>query len=417
MHAHTRPASTRSSWTLAPLAVAYLAFPLVMSIARLAEIELQRTWIDGVWALWATGCLLAILARGGRGLRITQAGVLAALLLVMATLARFGPAWFTDEPMLTPWLMELKPLFYLVLAWLTVSAVGLPSSRDFLRFSAALAALILLELALASLAAGEVVRPQGSGEINYDATLLLLGLGLGLTERARLLKILVLCGLLASMSRTTLLSAGLAALFCWPGLSWPRRLGLGLAMLGGIGLAFGLRGLSMDGLHELDRYWMWQTCITLFLENPVQFLTGFAPGVPLPVEAPQALWELWRDQTLQAGAPGVHAYNFHAFWLRLAVTWGLPGLLVFLALILPLLRLGPQARSLGLSMLVQGLTLGLFYLSNVALILLLALRLSRQQGPIFAKHRKLPRPARRAVAPAARQAGRAGPGKIQGADA
>lgn len=387
----------RSPWASAPLAAAYVAFPLAMAASRLLGLPLSRNWIDGLWALWAMGCLLAILVRarpedssrpGGpispdasghvgrhgpdRAGHMPLARPLAALLLALAVLLRFGPGLLGDETEVTPWLMELKPFFYLAVAGLAAAAAGLPGPRSFLRFSAVLAALIILELGLASLAAGEIVRPQGSGEINYDATLLLVGLCLGLPERAPALKALTLAGIAASMSRTTLLSASLVALACWPGLSLARRLAVSLALLACVGLAFDLRGLSMDGLEELDRYWMWSTGLALLGEHPVQAMIGFPPGEPLPVETPDALWALWAEQAQAKEAPGVHAYNFHAFWLRFALTWGLAGVLAALALAAPLFRRGPRARGLGLAMLVQGLTMGLFYLGNVAPVLLLA---------------------------------------------
>lgn len=374
----------RPIWVVAPLAVAYVAFPLAMSAARLTGWTLPRNWIDGFWLLWGLGCLLTLLARGRHGLRFSHGGTLLALLLTLAALLRFGPIWLQEGPELVAWLMELKPFFYLAVTGLTLAAGGLPTPRHFLRAAAALAMLTMLDFGLSGLAAGGVVRPQGSGEINYDAALMLIGLCMGLTERAPALKALVLAGILASMSRTTLLATGLVVLACWPGLSFPRRIGLSMALLAGVGLAFSLRGLSMDGLHELDRYWMWSAGVDLLQDRPMQALAGFAPGRPLPVDVPAALWDLWRDQARETGAPGVHAYNFHSFWLRLALSWGLAAVFAALPACLALLRREPQARGLGLLLLVQGLTMGLFYLSNVGPVLLLALAGSRRFGPVLA---------------------------------
>lgn len=398
--------SERRPWASLPLAAAYVAFPLLMVAVRLGGMPLSRNWIDGLWALWTLGCLLAVLNRAGLGGRdasrtpalrahsLSLAMPLAALLLTLAVLLRFGPGLAHDWTEPVPWLMELKPFFYLTVAGLTAAATGLPGSRAFPRFAAALSVLLLAELALASLAAGEITRPQGSGEINYDATLLLLGLCLGLNERVPGLKALILAGIAASMSRTTLLSAGLVVLICWPGLSLARRLTLSLSLMVCIGLAFTLRGLSWDSLEELDRYWMWRSAVTLMAEHPAQAVTGFAPGIPLPVDTPGALWALWADQAQAVEAPGVHAYNYHAFWLRLAVSWGLPGVLAVLVPTVGLLRRGPRSRALGLVILVQGLTLGLFYLSNVAPVLLLAWWRVRREGSFLACVHEEPPPPR-----------------------
>ncbi|MFO7596256.1 MAG: O-antigen ligase [Desulfocurvibacter africanus] len=378
------PETGRSCLAVVPLVMAYVTYPLSMTVARQAEWALPRNWIDGFWLLWGLGCMFVVLARSHGGPRFSHARTLLMLLLALALLLRFGPIWFQEGPELAAWLMELKPFFYLALAVLAIAAGGTPASKHFLHAAAALAVLILLDFALSSLAAEAVVRPQGSGEINYDAALMLAGLCMGLTQRAPALKALVLAGILASMSRTTLLATGLVVLTCWPGLSFPRRFVLSVALLAGIILAFSLRGLSGDGLSELDRYWMWSAGVDLLRDQPLQALIGFAPGRPLPVDVPAALWELWRDQARQTGAPGVHAYNFHSFWLRLAVSWGLTTMLAVLALFLNLLRRSTQARGLGLLLLVQGLTMGLFYLSNVAPVLLLALAESCRSGPVLA---------------------------------
>lgn len=376
---------TGQSWlAVVPLVMAYVTYPLFMTVARQAEWALPRNWIDGFWLLWGLVCMFVVLARSHGGPRFSHSRTLLTLLLALALLLRFGPIWFQEGPELAAWLMELKPFYYLALAGLAIAAGGTPASKHFLRAAAALAVLILLDLSLSSLAAKAVVRPQGSGEINYDAALMLVGLCMGLDQRAPALKALVLAGILASMSRTTLLATGLVVLACWPGLSFPRRLVLSVALLAGIVLAFSLRGLSMDGLSELDRYWMWSAGVDLLRDQPMQALAGFAPGRPLPVDVPAALWELWRDQARETGAPGVHAYNFHSFWLRLAVSWGVAATLAVLALCLAMLRRSPQARGLGLLLLVQGLTMGLFYLSNVAPVLLLALAGSCRSGPVLA---------------------------------
>ncbi len=375
------PESGRSFPAAVPLVMVYVIYPLSMTVARLADWPLPRNWIDGLWLLWLLASLLALPVSSPR---FPHSRVVLALLSAVAVLLRFGPIWLQEGPVLAAWLMELKPFFYLILVGSALAAGGTPTPNHFLRAAAALAVLILLDLGLSSLAAGTVVRPQGSGEINYDAALMLVGLCMGLCLRAPVLKALILAGIAASMSRTTLLATGLVVLACWPGFSLSRRLALCVAMLAGIALAFSLRGLSMGGLGELDRYWMWSAGVDLLQDRPMQALVGFAPGRPLPVDAPVALWELWRDQSLETGAPGVHAYNFHSFWLRLAVSWGLAAMLGMLALCLALLRRGPVGRGLGLLLIVQGLTMGLFYLSNVAPVLLLALARACRSGPDLA---------------------------------
>jgi hypothetical protein len=83
---------------------------------------------------------------------------------------------------------------------------------------------------------------------------------------------------------------------------------------------------------------------------------------------------LWDLQQNAWGLSGVFAYNFHSFWLRSALTWGLAAqaaLLAALGYAAWRLRHGP-VRGLAVLALVMGMTMGLFYLSNVAVPLYLA---------------------------------------------
>jgi hypothetical protein len=378
----------------APLALAYFAYPLTSLAAETLGSALPRNWIDMAWPLLAAAALPALAS--GRCLpgRAAALGAAALCLAGTAVLARFGGSLLAGQPQWVPWLMELKPLVYLGAALCWLAAFGPPRPRHFVRWGALLAGALLLELAVRSLAAGAVVRPHGSGEVNYDACLLALSLCMALAgPRPRPGAALwLLLGIAATLSRTALATGGALA-FCFMPAHLGVRLLLALACLGGIWGSFAARGLSLE---SLDRYWMWYSGLRLLATHPWRALTGFWPGLPLPAPVPPSLSGLWTSQSTAWGLSGVFPFHFHGFWLRLLLTWGALPLAALAAALPALLRRSRRLlRSLALLCLLMGLTMGLFYLSNVAVPLYLALAAALRPDAAPARLRPAPGPADR----------------------
>jgi hypothetical protein len=373
----------------AALAVAYVAFPLAMGITHLSEgLGLPRNIIDLVWAGFAVLCLASVLARG-RDVLAGSLPVALAALAGLALLVRFGPALFDPLVVTAPLLMELKPFFYLAVAGTVLAAGAPPDRRDVLTCGSFLASYLILDFLASSLSAGALTRPYGSGEINYDACLVLIALALNLDKGMPTWRqILLILGVAVTFSRSGYVGLGLVLALAVRG---NPLLLLGIAGLSfaGVAASFVVRELAYAGPESVDRYWMWLAGIELALSHPWQILTGFTPGRPLPVDVPAPLAELWQTQGQTWQAAGVFAFNFHSFWLRVAVTWGLWAVVALAAWWLRLLWVGPQTlRALALIVLSQGMTMGLFYLSNVAVPLCLALAAAWSpgefEGPNFA---------------------------------
>lgn len=389
----TSPVSPLAPW---PLVLAYVLYPLSMALPRLhgawtgrETVLPPRNWIDAAWlTLGLAGLVAAWTGRGAapaaRPSPAHPPGPLGWLGLAgLALVLRFGPALFAPAADLdwAPLLMELKPFFYLGVTAALLAGAAPPSSPAFVRCGLALALLLLADLALTSLQAGALTRPFGSGEVNYDACLLVISLVFALrAERIRPAEVaLLILGLGASLSRTGLAAGMVAALLARTRPVW--RLALAVLLAAGVAWSVAARGVSVESAEDLDRFQMWAAVLELFQERPQALLTGFPPGRPLPVEPPNELAGLFAAQAEEWAAAGTHAFNFHGFWPRAAVTWGLfPPLL--LALALPL-RAWRTRRAALLALLaaawVLGLSMGLIYLGNVGPPLLLALR--RAAGP------------------------------------
>jgi hypothetical protein len=349
-----------------------------MIVAQIIGAPPLRIGFDVALAGVAAISLLAIVASGH--LRLFESADLTVILggVALAVFAlRVVAAYAYGDVGLTFAAFEIKPLFYVVVALLALFAFGAPTPYVFVRCGSWLGLLLAAECVVRSAMNGVLTRAVGAGEVNYDAALLVLSLCFALTDpkRWRWHIFAIFVGLLATMSRTGLASALVIVLLT-------SRLSLSvksLMMVFGLASAvfsFAYRNQSLSDLSTLDRVWMWMVGIDLLTKHPEALLFGFPIGQPLPVfQIPEAISWIWVGQqgATDTGG-GVYPFHFHAFWLRSIMTWGLVTTAAAIAaLLLPLYRRDRiLAIRLALFLLVEGLTMGLFYLSNVAVPLLLS---------------------------------------------
>lgn len=357
-----------------PLFLSFAVYPAAMRLSGAAGIDLGRNWIDALWFGLFAASLGAAATLGVRG-DLFRARRLAGLLAIAGCCwwLRFGPPWLFGPVALRPWLMEAKPAAYLLVALAWCAAFGPPRRKEFVRAGALLGALVAVEFALSLALTGEAARPQGSGEINYDACLLVVALcmGLGLSGRGRMETAAIMAGLAASLSRTSLAAAAVV-LVVYGGLGAGRAALAAAAAVALVAASFAVRGLAATGLEDLDRYWMFKSALELFATHPREALAGFAPGESLPASVPGWLGELWRDQSAGAGVVGVYAFHYHAMWLRLAVTWGLPAAGALFCWLAARSLSGGARGALAMAVILHGMTMGVAYLSNVAVVVMLA---------------------------------------------
>ncbi len=121
-------------------------------------------------------------------------------------LIKFNVPLINSEASFYPYLMDLKPLFYFLVSLLWIAAFDKPSKEDFVRFGVWLSMIIVLDLIIESINAGQFTRAYGSGEINYDACLLLISLCASLGTDREQKNTIIYLGLLFALSRTALVS-------------------------------------------------------------------------------------------------------------------------------------------------------------------------------------------------------------------
>jgi hypothetical protein len=273
-------------------------------------------------------------------------------------------------------LMELKPLFYIALAALSLFAFGPPRGEDFIKCGVLLAWLLIGDLLFRTVTAGALTRAVGAGEVNYDGALIILSLCFALSDvrRHRVAILILFLGLLASMSRTGI-AAALLIILLTSRISIQWKIAACVFGVAAAIFSFTSREQSITQLATLDRVWMWIVGLQLFADQPEKLFWGFGTGIALPVSSvPAPIAQLWADQQVGKAVPGIFPYQLHAFWLRAVASWGLiPVLVALLMLLAPVARDEPiLAFRLLLFIALLGLTMGLFYLSNLAVPLLLA---------------------------------------------
>ncbi|MDY7001764.1 MAG: hypothetical protein SVS15_08290, partial [Thermodesulfobacteriota bacterium] len=309
-----------------PLFAAYIAYPLAVYAERLLDIPVARNWIDALWLVLLFLALLLGLQRQKLALRKSLGLIFAMCMAVIALVAvfKFGAPLMHSKITAVPYLMELKPLYYLAVSMAWFFAFGPPKPRDFVRFGLWLAAFLILEFCLGRLVSDLPLRPYGSGEVNYDACLLLISLCMATTaeQSSRKTKIWIFLGIAATLSRTATAAAAVVLLLSPNTRAWKKILMVS-ACAGAFALSFTLREIPAQGLESLERYWMWLAGIDLVAKNPVQGLFGFTAGLPLPARTPDALFGLWLAQQRTWEISGIFPFHFHSFWLRAVLTWGL----------------------------------------------------------------------------------------------
>lgn len=354
------------------MALCYVYFPLANQLSEFLDLKFSRNSIDLAFVLVVVGAILNLVFKR---LNISVYSALSAVVALLLILWIYAGYVFNFSPLPTA-LMEAKPLVYFLIALLVVESRLIPSIQAFCYYGSILSVILTAEFLIRSLSSGALVRPIGSGEVNYDAALILLSLVVSFADKRyfyRFAPLLVL-GVLASFSRTGVLA--LCAVFLLADFVQIkyRILVISIAFLSGL-LSFAMRGLEINSLESLDRYWMWLSGIDYILNNISSSIIVFAPGSPLNVAVPPYVEELWLKQQEVLGVEGIYPFHFHAFWLRLMVGWGwLPVLLLLFYFYFKFTKKGAgiEVRSYILVCLILGLTMGLFYLSNVSVPYLVA---------------------------------------------
>ena len=300
----------------------------------------------------------------------------ALVLFIIIGFVRFSvSATIYDDPNWIAGAMEFKLLFYVLVALILFINVKESLAPIVVKCSMVLAIILTLDFLVFSVYAGSLQRSTSTGEVNYEAFLLLISICILLSQQTLNKKqlLLIFIGLFASMSRTGILSA-LVILFVSKNVSTTYKLVFGLLASFLMVVSFFVRELDYSSIDSFDRYWMWAMTIEMFSHNPIGLLIGFNPFSPLPIVniPPQLSW-LFNSQMEGKEWGGLYPFVFHSMWLRLVTTWGVGGFILLGALLYSIFsrKVDLFKRYISIVIIIGGITMGVFYIGYLSVIIIL----------------------------------------------
>jgi hypothetical protein len=273
-----------------------------------------------------------------------------------------------------PYLREFKPFLYFFFVSLVISRWGFPTLDVFIKSGFIFSTFVLFSFVFGSVLLGGG-RPEVIDEANYDNLIVLIGylatvskFGLKLDLRF----LLFLSATLVSQSKTGVVCFLLITfIFSIKELSLKTILQLGFGLLVVVIVLLG-RLSNVQEFHDVDRFRMWLSYFDLLKDSSVsQLLFGYMPGVPLRYFDPYIGWFIQFQSEERLNILGLHAFSYHGMWLRVLCTWGLLPLIVIITFMLAQFRVSNAHKAIFSVIIVQGLGMGVFYLSTVSVPILL----------------------------------------------
>ncbi len=229
--------------------------------------------------------------------------------------------------MSVPFLMELKPILYALVAALWLSLFGPPEPKHFYFWASWLGLLVTCDFAYQFISLGLIATPTLFGSTALTGPLLLAGLCATIHDvtRHKISRFIILMGIFCTLSWDASFAAVTILLFFGPkGTAKKSALVLTLLLFNYISIA--PQDSAFITPSDLPTYWLWFTFIELFTKNIDLLLTGFPLSVPLPLSVPASLWNTWNSQHYAWTDSGIYMFHILPLWLHLIGAWGLGAL-------------------------------------------------------------------------------------------
>lgn len=282
-----------------------------------------------------------------------------------------------------PYLREIKPGLYLLFGALFISRWGSPSVEAFIRAGNFFSYLVLISFFIGILRGG--IRPEVIDEANYDNFLVLIACiasfaKFGLKFDWRFL--LYALATLASQSKTGVVCFFLIiAIFSIKefGVKVIIQLVAGLIV---IAVVMAARMSQIDNIEDVDRFRMWISYFELVKTSSLMsLLFGFFPGVPMRYDDPYIGWFIKFQSEETLGILGLHPFNYHSMWLRLLCSWGIIPITAFTLWTIKNFKITRINLAVMSLIVIQGASMGVFYLSTVAVPLILFIVTANRYRP------------------------------------
>ncbi|WP_041915765.1 hypothetical protein [Pseudodesulfovibrio mercurii] len=365
---------TRSRLAALPLAVACAAVPVGTLLSRFAgpgpESSPFLPWV----ILAALGTVHAILfRRSGQRLRARFFAELCMFAALSAVVVLYHRDILYQLENFTPIVPELVPVIMLGFCGLWVLTFGQPDRAAFQRWGSVLGLLCVADLAVEVFIYRAAPSVRWIGDADLLAGLLLVCLCASLRpgpaegglyepdQGKRIYRVLILAGLLATLSRTGLFAAGWIYLCFGRGGRWFRT-GVFMACLAGLAVSFRLPFTPSDLGRYVD-YWLWAKSLALFSREPGLLIAGLPLDQALPFTFPPDMAPIWERVTGTPTLFGAYLSQVQSFWLRFLLGWGaiLPVACLVALFVLVFRRLTRMGASLAAALFIQGMSTPLLY--------------------------------------------------------
>ncbi|WP_031481418.1 hypothetical protein [Maridesulfovibrio frigidus] len=229
--------------------------------------------------------------------------------------------------MSVPFLMELRPILYGLVAALWLSLFSPPEPKHFYFWASWLGVLVICDFVYQVMSLGLIAAPSLFGSAALTGPLLLAGLCATLHDVTshKTTRFIIFLGILCTLSRDTSFAAVTILLFFGPK-GTAKKSAVVIALLLFNYLSIAPQESTFFTPNDLPTYWLWFSFIELFSNNTGLLLTGFPLSVPLPLSVPASLWNTWHSQHHAWTDSGIYMFHVLPLWLHLVGTWGLGAL-------------------------------------------------------------------------------------------
>lgn len=352
-----------------PVVMVFYVFPVLSIIAWMTGGNINYDYFWGAyWGIVIIASLIAII-RGNFKVYESHLKVLG--IVTFLIFLKYVIPHLDKNVALTAAIMDGKWYVYLTIAILSIAIWGYPSIDKTWKAGRFFCCVYIFK-ALSLFLSGHISRDGVLMESNYDGFMILIVYSLRnlVTKRGKYDDLLFIAATFLTLSRT-----GISCLFAlWLYKAIRKNIFL-LIPIVPICLGIAVVGIMIrgeDSVGHLDRFVYWQQAILYFQTTDIySVLFGHTPGIPMNVFIlPEFAWDVANFEDMRH-LRGVFPFMFHSVYLRIAITWGIPAIiLVVLWFVRKFFRTNmEEIRLLIILILIQSFSLSTMTLPNMSLLL------------------------------------------------
>jgi hypothetical protein len=308
-----------------------------------------------------------------KALPLVVAPIVMVFILTLNFIIKVNDGSVSSSFYIAPFLMEMKlPLYILIIGFSYVILKPLNIS-NFITYSKVFSYLVIIDVIVRFVISGELYRPTIVSESNYDGLFILIGLcALFSTPKNKkfLFNYLLFCiATVLTQSKTGIGCLVILSFIHFATASNIKYVAVLFCLLLVSYFIVEARLSNIQDIKKIDRFAMWFSFIDLMKNGEwVNVIFGYVPGYAIK-DSDSYLWWFIENQSEKVGAQGLHSFNYHSFWLRLATTYGALFTCYIMYHFINFARKGKSFLYFSLLVLLQGFSMGAFYLSVNVLVL------------------------------------------------